>query len=136
MSVMPVKIFNIAPAMEYILSKLNKQFCYTLIVLNAHIMLAYAQKHDTASVFNLPVQMDSFVVSTGFDVQAFVRRIKGDTTFYKAFKSMRCRPYSADNDIKAYDKNGAVVASLHSKNKAGGKQWVPCYRRNEPECVW
>lgn len=75
-----------------------------------------AQNIDT-SIFSAPVSLDSFVVRSGFDVNAFIRRVRTDTTFYKAFRSMHLVPYEAINDIKIYDKSDVVSASLHSKTK-------------------
>ena len=86
---------------------------------------AHAQQPDT-SIFKFPIQMDAVVVKAargGWDVNAFIRRAKTDTTFYKAFRSMRLVPYTATNDIKIYDKKGKVSASLYSRTKqnvAGG----------------
>ncbi len=74
-------------------------------------------QYDTASVFNLPIALDSFVVHSGFDVKAFILRMKTDTTFYKAFKNMRFVPYDAINDIKVLDKNDKASASLYSKTR-------------------
>jgi len=76
-----------------------------------------AQNLDTGSVFNQPIQMDTVVVHSGFDIQAFIRRVRADTTFFKAFKSMRVVEYNAVNDITAYDKKGNIAASLHSKTR-------------------
>ena len=75
----------------------------------------YAQRNDSSNIFKLPIQLDSFVVKSGFDIDAFIRRVKNDTTFYKAFRSMHLVPYHAVNDIQVYDKNNIVTASLHSK---------------------
>jgi hypothetical protein len=77
----------------------------------------FAQHYDTVSVFNLPVQIDEVVIKTGWDIAAFVKRVQTDTTFYKAFRSMRLVPYSAINDIKVYGKSKEVMASLYSKTR-------------------
>jgi len=64
--------------------------------------------------------MDDVVVSAtrkGWDLQGFIRRVKTDTTFYKAFRSLHLVSYNAVNDIKVYDKGGKVKASLYSKTK-------------------
>ncbi|HYD22944.1 MAG TPA: hypothetical protein VEB40_15785 [Flavipsychrobacter sp.] len=62
--------------------------------------------------------MDEVVIrDKGFDVQSFIRRVRTDTTFYKAFRSLRVTTYSAINDIKVYDKKGKVKASLHSRTR-------------------
>jgi len=77
---------------------------------------ALGQQPDT-SRFSQAVSLDVFVVSSGFDVQAFIRRVRADTTFYKAFKSMRLVPCTMSNDIKVLDKHGYTTASLESKTK-------------------
>ncbi len=93
-----------------------KQFCYfALFIAFIHPVSSFSQRYDTVSVFSLPVQLDSFVVRSGFDVNAFIRRVKTDTTFYKAFKNMRFLNYSAVNKIAVYDKHDHVSASLDSK---------------------
>lgn len=79
-----------------------------------------AQVMDTHTYF-APILIDTVIIragNEGFDINAFIERIKSDTTFYKAFKSMRLVTYNADNDIKVYDKKGnAVKASLESETK-------------------
>ena len=74
-----------------------------------------SQQADTTNVFNLPVSLDSFVVRSGFDIRAFIRRVQNDTTFYKATKSMHLVPYVATNEIAVYNKREEVVASLNNK---------------------
>ena len=70
------------------------------------------------SKFRYPIEMDEVVIrDKGFDVQSFIRRVRTDTTFYKAFRSLRVTTYSAINDIKVYDKKGGVKASLHSRTR-------------------
>jgi hypothetical protein len=79
---------------------------------------AYAQRFDTASVFNTPVTMDAVVIKAaraGWDVQAFIKRVQTDTTFFKAFKSMRVVPYTAINNIRVYNNDNSIEASMQSK---------------------
>ncbi len=79
----------------------------------------YGQKQDT-SIFKYPIKMDDVVVSAtrkGWDLQGFIRRVKNDTTFYKAFRSVHIVSFNATNDIRVYDKNGKVKASLNSKTR-------------------
>jgi len=64
--------------------------------------------------------MDEIVINAsdhGFDVKSFIDRIKNDTTFYKAFRSMHLVTYNAENDIRVYNKHGKVKASLKSETK-------------------
>jgi hypothetical protein len=92
-----------------------KRHCLALLLLALfYPALLYGQKTDT-SVFSMPVELDTFVAKSGFDINAFIRRVKNDTTFYKAFKSMRLVPYTAVNDINVLGKNNTTIASLHSK---------------------
>ncbi len=92
-------------------------FCYSWLLLLAMSFMAGAQQYDTVSKFTMPVALDSFVVKSGFDVQAFIRRVRSDTTFYKAFRNMRFVPYDAVNDIRVFGKHEDVVASLHSSTR-------------------
>lgn len=69
------------------------------------------------SIFKYPIQMDEVVISAandGWDVKGFIERVQNDTTFYKAFKSMRITSYNATNDITVYNNRGKVEASLYS----------------------
>lgn len=76
---------------------------------------AHAQNLDTGSIFSQPVVMDTFVVHSGFDVNAFIRRVRNDTTFYKSFRSMHLVPYKADNDIVIFGKRRQdTIAGEHS----------------------
>ena len=78
-------------------------------------LCAPAQNMDTGSIFSQPVAMDTFVVRSGFDINAFIRRVRNDTTFYKAFRSMHLVPYSAANDIVIFGKRRSdTVAGEHS----------------------
>jgi len=79
----------------------------------------YAQQYDS-SIFKYPIEMDTVVVRAarnGWDLKGFIRRMQTDTTFYKSFRTMRIVPYTATNDIKVYDNDGNVIASLYSNTK-------------------
>jgi hypothetical protein len=88
-----------------------------LFVLLLPAISSPAQVYDTASKFNYPVALDTFVVRSGFDIDAFIRRVRNDSTFYKAFRSMHLVPYSAQNDIRVLDKRGDVFASWNCKTR-------------------
>lgn len=72
---------------------------------------------DSLSIFSQPIEMDAVTIKSSFDVNAFIRRVKTDTTFYKAFRSMHLLPYTSVNSVNVYGKKGAVVASQHSRAK-------------------
>lgn len=78
-----------------------------------------SQGKDT-SIFSIPIQLDEYTLQasrSGWDIAAFIQRVKDDTTFYKAFKNLRVNPHKAVNDIKIFGKRGEVTASLYSRTQ-------------------
>ncbi|MCD8741343.1 hypothetical protein LT679_12075 [Mucilaginibacter roseus] len=58
------------------------------------------------------------------NVQDFIDAVTTDTSFYKAFQSMRLYSYSAENSIYIYDKKDRVSGKIYRKmnySRAGGK---------------
>ncbi len=53
-------------------------------------------------------------VQGGFDVGSFVEKVKKDTSFYKAFKTLHLLSYNMYNDIVIEDKSEKTKASYHS----------------------
>ncbi|MEZ5015434.1 MAG: hypothetical protein R2800_00125 [Flavipsychrobacter sp.] len=91
-----------------------------LILLLFLAQIVAAQEFEDTSIFKYPIQMDNVVIKasrSGWDVQGFIKRVQEDTTFYKAFKTMRIMAYNATNDIKVYNKKGRVAASYYSKTR-------------------
>lgn len=74
-----------------------------------------AQTFDTANIRK--IELDSFVVRSGFNMNTFIRRVQSDTTFYKAFKSLHLLPYHSDVSFTAYDKKGRVSASVKANTE-------------------
>ena len=79
-----------------------------------------AQVLDSSSYF-APILIDEVIINSsanGFDIKEFIERIKSDTTFYKAFRTMHLVTYNAENDIKIFEKkSNKVKASLSSETK-------------------
>ena len=63
------------------------------------------------------ITLSNFVINNKFNVPAFIEKIKNDSSFYKAFKNLRIINFTAINDIRMNNKNGALDASLHSRTK-------------------
>ena len=57
------------------------------------------------------------IVRNHFDYKAILQRIKEDTSFYKAFKTLRTIGYSSYNHIEMKNKEGRMLASLDSKTR-------------------
>lgn len=76
-----------------------------------------AQINDTNSIFSAPIAMDTVVIKSGFDVNVFVRRIKADSSFYKAFRSMHLFAYTAKNSVYVKGNRSDTIASLISTTR-------------------
>ncbi len=74
---------------------------------------------DSADIKQLGKEtvLSEVVIRNDLDVINFLYRIKNDTTFYKAFRSLRILGFTSFNDIKMLDKKGNIKASLFSKTK-------------------
>jgi hypothetical protein len=57
------------------------------------------------------------VVRNNFDYKTVLQKIKDDTSFYKAFKTLRTIGYTSYNHIEMKDKRGNMQASLDSKTR-------------------
>ena len=61
--------------------------------------------------------LSEVVVRNNLDYKMLLDRIKADTSFYKAFKTLRILGFSSYNNIQMTDKKGKVVASMQSKTR-------------------
>jgi hypothetical protein len=61
------------------------------------------------------VTLSEVVVRNNLDISRFLQLIKNDTTFYKAFRTLRILSFTSLNDIRMMDKEKNVKASLQSK---------------------
>lgn len=83
-----------------------------------------AQRRDTVEAEGRMVTLSEVVVRSGTDVAGFIRRVRTDTTFYKAFRNLRVLDYQSLNDIRMFDRKGGVAASLHSRTRQ--RAWSGC----------
>lgn len=94
----------------------NFKIAAVLMLMLVQLPDVLAQEKDTS--FSFPVQMDEVVVKAakeGWDVQGFIKRMQHDTTFYKAFMSLKVVAYQSLNDIQIFDSDKEMVASMHAK---------------------
>lgn len=92
---------------------------FAIAVLLQFTTFSFAQnKNDTLVKVNENyITLSEIVVNSKLDVASFIERVKNDTTFYKAFKSLHIIGYTALNDIRMIDKNEKTEASLRSKTQ-------------------
>lgn len=77
---------------------------------------SYAQVSDSFKTYQGLILDEVMVkaVQQGFDVKDFITKMKQDTTYYKAFKTLRILGFKMYNDIAIYDKRESVKASYNS----------------------
>ena len=95
---------------------MNKFLALTLCWLSALPLTARAQ--DTSVNFeNKAVILKEVVVRSNLNVPAFIKRVKDDTTFHKAFQNLKVLGYTSLNDIRMLDKKDVPKATLSSKSR-------------------
>ncbi len=63
------------------------------------------------------ISLSEVVIRSNLDVASFIDRVKKDTTFYKAFRSLHLLNFTSWNYISINDKKGNVQASMESKTR-------------------
>src|SRR5687768_18598803 len=78
-----------------------------------------AQEQDSLDTERLAkmVNLTEVIVRTDLNIPKFIDRVKKDTTFYKAFRTLHIVGFTSWNDIRIRDKKGKTKASLLSKTR-------------------
>jgi len=71
----------------------------------------------TLNIENQTFTLADAIVRNNFEYRDILAKIKRDTSFYKAFKTLRTIGYSSFNHIEMYDKNQKMEASLDSRTR-------------------
>lgn len=80
--------------------------------------VGYAWAQDTTlNLDNQSFTLSDAIVRNNFEYKNILKRIKRDTSFYKAFKTLRTIGYSSFNHIEMFDKNQRMIASLDSRTR-------------------
>lgn len=88
-----------------------------MLLLLPLISLSAIAQVDTNEKMYQGVLLDAVMVKavrSGFDVQGFIQKVRQDTTFYKAFKTLRLLNYTLFSDIVILDGEGESKASYNS----------------------
>ena len=94
-----------------------KKFVVTFFIIMPLALSAQIKKDTIVNIEGRYVTLSEVVVNNKINVPAFIDRVKNDTTFYKAFRTLHLIGFSALNDIRMVNKNGDANASLRSKIK-------------------
>ena len=96
----------------------------SILTLLGLMLVGHSWAQDTTlNLANQSFTLTEAIVRNNFDYKDILERIKRDTSFYKAFRTLRTIGYSSFNHIEMYDKNQKMEASLDSRtrqNKIGG----------------
>ena len=95
---------------------MNKLFSFIAALLFSLLLYAQEDSLDNERLAKM-VNLSEVVVRTDLNVAKFMERVKNDTSFYKAFRSLHLVNFSAWNDIRIKDKKGRVKASMQSKTR-------------------
>lgn len=77
----------------------------------------FAQDTSGINALGRETTLSEVVIRNDFDVNKFLLRVKNDTTFYKAFRTLHILGFTSLNDIKMLDKHGTIEASLYSRTR-------------------
>jgi hypothetical protein len=95
-----------------------KRFLFlSLLFLTQTVFSQNQDSLDNARLSQM-IQLSEVVVRNRLDVDAFIQRVKNDTTFYKAFRNLRVLSFTSMNDIRMKNKKGEITASLQSKTSS------------------
>ncbi|MEO6546528.1 MAG: hypothetical protein ABIN94_00960 [Ferruginibacter sp.] len=86
-------------------------FC---IILSSYLS-AQDANDSTVMVGKKVITLSEVVLNNKLNVPAFINRIRSDSTFYKAFLNLHILGYTAINDVRMLDKDGASRATSFSK---------------------
>ena len=93
---------------------MSKRLVFIFFVVYTGALCAQNDSLDNERLAKM-VTLTPVTVRTDINVAKFIERVKTDTTFYKAFRSLHIVGFTSLNDIRMRDKNNTVIASLQSK---------------------
>lgn len=95
---------------------MSKSLFLAILLLAGYACRAQEDSLDNERLARM-ISLSEVVVGTDINVARFIRRVKDDTTFYKAFRNLRVLGFTSLNDIRIMDKNGKQKAGLQSRTR-------------------
>ena len=86
-----------------------------LVFLLPFFLSAQNNRDTVVNIEGRLVTLSEVVINNKINVPAFIERVRTDTTFYKAFRTLHIIGYMALNDIRMLNSDGDNKASLHSR---------------------
>ena len=94
-----------------------KLFPVILLIFFSNSLLAQQEDSLDNDRLSKMVSLSEVIMRSDINVAKFIERVKKDTTFYKAFRTLHIIGFTSLNDIRMSDKKGNLKASLQSKTK-------------------
>ena len=88
----------------------------SIILIATGLLTAQEDSLDNQRLAQM-MNLSEVVMRSDLNVPKFIQRVKEDTTFYKAFRTLHVLGFTSLNDIRIIDKNGKQKASLQSRTK-------------------
>lgn len=96
---------------------IQKFFSLSLLLLVCSFLFGQRENDSTVKVDENYITLSEIVINKNLDIASFIKRVKTDTSFYKAFRNLRIIGYTSINDIRMLDNQGKTLASLNSTTK-------------------
>ena len=95
------------------------QRLFTLLLLFLSLVSTAQENEDSVDNQRLAkmVNLSEVIIRSDLNVARFIKQVKEDTTFYKAFRNLHRLGFSSWNDIRIRDKKGSIQAALMSKTR-------------------
>lgn len=92
---------------------------FTLLCLSLCLVSTAQENEDSVDNQRLAkmVNLSEVIIRSDLNVARFIKQVKEDTTFYKAFRNLHVLGFTSWNDIRIRDKKGSVQAALMSKTR-------------------
>jgi hypothetical protein len=91
-------------------------FCIVLFLSTCFGALAQQDSLDNERLARM-VNLSEVVVRSDLNIARFMQRVKEDTSFYKAFRSLHLVGFTSINDIRILDKKNRLKAALESRTR-------------------
>ena len=92
-----------------------KKIIAAFVFLSPFVLPAQNKNDTVVNIEGRVITLSEVVVNNKINVPAFIDRVRNDTTFYKAFRTLHIIGFTALNDVRMVNKDGDIKASLRSK---------------------
>jgi hypothetical protein len=89
----------------------------TIFALSLFIVTRAQSDSTELQALGKETTLSEVVIRSHLDVASFLQRVKYDTSFYKAFRTLHVVGFTSLNDIRMLDKKDRLAASLYSRTR-------------------